>query len=149
MDPFVLDAFFQDFEVLDVSKSSIPLLFRCLFEDSERHESSEHGHHRVVGKAKAETADFLRYFSFWQISEIRNESRLRYFNFSRFSEIRNGNKKKGRNVALPSFTGWRCFKRPFPFLKGERLSFAFPEKRSEPLGHGREIEGLGLFLVER
>ena len=52
MDPFVLDAFFQDFEVLDVSKSPISLLFRCLFEDSERHESSERGHYRVVGKAK-------------------------------------------------------------------------------------------------
>ena len=148
MDPFVLGVFFQDFEVLDVSKSPIPLLFRCLFEDSERHESSERGHHRVARKAKAETAGFLRYFSFWQISEIRNESRLRYFNFSRFSEIRIGNKKKGRNVGI-AFRRWLRFKRPFPFLKGERLSFVFPEKRSEPLGHGREIEGLGLFFVER
>ena len=52
MDPFVLGAFFQDFEVLDVSKSPIPLLFRCLFEDSERHKSGERGHYRVVGKVK-------------------------------------------------------------------------------------------------
>ena len=58
MDPFVLDAFFQDFEVLDVSKSPIPLLFRRLLEDSERHESSERGHHRVARKAKAESTGF-------------------------------------------------------------------------------------------
>lgn len=50
--------------------------------------------------------------------------------------------------ALPSLKGWQRFKRLFPFLKGERLRFVFPEKKSEPLGHGREIEGLGLFLVE-
>ena len=58
MDPFVLDAFFQDFEVLDVSKSPIPLLFRCLFEDSERHKSGERGHYRVARKAKAESTGF-------------------------------------------------------------------------------------------
>ena len=58
MDPFVLDAFFQDCEVLDVSKSSIPSLSRRLFEDSERHESGERGHYRVARKAKAESTGF-------------------------------------------------------------------------------------------
>ena len=58
MDPFVLGAFFQDFEVLDVSKSPSPLRFRHRLEDSERHESGERGHYRVVGKAKAESTGF-------------------------------------------------------------------------------------------
>ena len=118
MDPFVLDAFFQDFEVLDISKSPIPLLFRCLFEDSERHESGKRGHHRVAGKAKAETAGFLRYFSFWQISETRNDLRLRYFNFSRFSEIRIGNKKKkGRNVGVALLYRMAMLQTSLPFLE--------------------------------
>ena len=117
MDPFVLGAFFQDFEVLDVSKLPIPPLSRRLFEDSERHKSGERGHYRVVGKAKAETADFLRYFSFWQISEIRNESRLRYFNFSRFSEIRNGNKKKGQNVGVAFLYRMAILQTSLPFLE--------------------------------
>ena len=134
MDPFVLGAFFQDFEVLDVSKLPIPPLSRRLFEDSERHKSGERGHYRVVGKAKAETADFLRYFSFWQISEIRNESRLRYFNFSRFFEIRNesrlryfnfsrfseiriGNKKKGRNVGVAFLYRMAILQTSLPFLE--------------------------------
>ena len=117
MDPFVLDAFFQDFEVLDVSKSPIPPLSRRLFEDSERHKSGERGHYRVARKAKAETADFLRYFSFWQISEIRNESRLRYFNFSRFSEIRIGNKKKGRNVGVAFLYRMAMLQTSLPFLE--------------------------------
>ena len=117
MDPFVLGAFFQDFEVLDVSKSPIPLLFRCLFEDSERHESGKRGHYRVARKAKAETAGFLRYFSFWQISEIRNESRLRYFNFSRFSEIRIGNKKKGRNVGVAFLYRMAMLQTSLPFFE--------------------------------